>query len=646
VIDRLSARPLVRRGISVATAGLLVAGSLFVPAAVHAAGNPPVAVDDIVTAVEDTQLVFPASNLASNDTDADSDPLTVTMIENQIGATITLVAGVITITPPANACGINAAHFQYDVTDAPHDGVDVGDVQVNITCVNDAPVAHDDHAPNGHQDDPLIIHADDLASNDFDQDEDVLHVTAVSNPTGGTVNLAAGEITFTPTAALCGPNTGGFDYTVSDGNGGTDTGSVTIDLMCNGTNHDPVAGNDTASGTEDTALLIPVADLLDNDTDADLGDTLHVASVSNATGGTVGLGAGVVTFTPAANKCDPTVFGFDYDVADNTDGDDFGHVTITIDCVNDAPVAVADSASVNANSGQADYNVLSNDTDPDAGDTVTLTPSVTVNPPTAGAVSVVAGKVRFTPTAVFTGQAVITYHITDGHVVTPVAGTLTIDVGVDLTAPAVAIPTAAFGSGRVNESAPIRINWSATDAGSGVAKYQVQVSVGGGAFKAVYTGTAKTITKAYPFGKTLVWRVRATDHDGNVSGWVSSATRKIAAIQETNGAIHRTGTWNRVITSGASGTGYGFTSKNHKSAGVQFTGRAVLYVAPKSAAAGWVKVYVDGHLLGRFNAHRATFAQGRIIARSSWATNGSHNILIVNDQAGKRAHLDAFIVLR
>ena len=37
---------------------------------------------------------------------------------------------------------------------------------------------------------------------------------------------------------------------------------------------------------------------------------------------------------------------------------------------------------------------------------------------------------------------------------------------------------------------------------------------------------------------------------------------------------------------------------------------------------------------------------GRIIARASRATNGSHNIVIVNDQAGKRAHLDAFIVIR
>jgi hypothetical protein len=112
VIERLSARPLVQRGLSVATAGLLVAGSLFVPAAVHAAGNPPVAVDDTVTAVEDTQLVIPASDLTSNDTDADGDPLTVTTLENVIGGTVVLNAGNITITPVADDCGTNQIHFQ------------------------------------------------------------------------------------------------------------------------------------------------------------------------------------------------------------------------------------------------------------------------------------------------------------------------------------------------------------------------------------------------------------------------------------------------------------------------------------------------------------------------------------------------------
>ena len=75
----------------------------------------------------------------------------------------------------------------------------------------------------------------------------------------------------------------GFDYDISDGNGGSDTGHVAVDLDCD--NDAPVAVDDTASGTEDMPATIDPADLLADDTDAD-GDTLSVSGVSNATGGT------------------------------------------------------------------------------------------------------------------------------------------------------------------------------------------------------------------------------------------------------------------------------------------------------------------------------------------------------------------------
>ena len=70
------------------------------------------------------------------------------------------------------------------------------------------------------------------AANDTDPENDTLSVTAVSSPVGGSVVLAAGQITFTPTADLCGPGTGQFGYTVVDGNGGTANGLVVVDITC------------------------------------------------------------------------------------------------------------------------------------------------------------------------------------------------------------------------------------------------------------------------------------------------------------------------------------------------------------------------------------------------------------------------------
>ena len=96
---------------------------------------------------------------------------------------------------------------------------------IDLECVNDAPVAVDDSA-SGTEDTDVVVTDGDLLANDTDTEDDALSVTGVSNPTGGTVDLTAGVVTFTPDADLCGDDVAGFDYDISDGNGGTDTGHV------------------------------------------------------------------------------------------------------------------------------------------------------------------------------------------------------------------------------------------------------------------------------------------------------------------------------------------------------------------------------------------------------------------------------------
>ncbi len=101
-------------------------------------------------------------------------------------------------------------------------------------------------------------------------------------------------------------------------------------------------------------------------------------------------------------------------------------MAVDLTCTNDAPVAVDDTGSVANNPGPTDFDVLVNDTDVEDDSLTLVSASVSAS---AGSASVVAGKVRFTPLAAFSGPAVITYVVSDGALTD--SGTLTVTVGPD-----------------------------------------------------------------------------------------------------------------------------------------------------------------------------------------------------------------------
>lgn len=103
----------------------------------------------------------------------------------------------------------------------------IGSIVPDIIDENSAPVAVDDSGFVTGFGQVLTIDDGFLLSNDTDGDGDALALTAVGNATNGSVSIDAnGDVVFTPGAGYSGPAT--FEYTVSDGQGGTDTGLVTL----------------------------------------------------------------------------------------------------------------------------------------------------------------------------------------------------------------------------------------------------------------------------------------------------------------------------------------------------------------------------------------------------------------------------------
>ncbi len=133
-----------------------------------------------------------------------------------------------------------------------------------------------------------------------------------------------------------------FTYSVFDLEG-AESQPATVDLTVMGVNDAPVAADDTAGTTEDTAVTIFAADILANDTDTD-GDTLFLTAVNAASGGTAALdGNGDVTFAPDVDFNGTATF--EYTVDDGNGGADTAEVEIDVSAIADPP-ALTISATV------------------------------------------------------------------------------------------------------------------------------------------------------------------------------------------------------------------------------------------------------------------------------------------------------------
>src|SRR5947209_8580192 len=213
-------------------------------------------------------------------------------------------------------------------------------------------------------------------------------------------------VKYTPAANYNGSDS--FTYTVSDGNGGTATGMVTVTVTA--VNDAPVAHADSATVAEDGTVDVAV---LGNDTD-EVGNTLSRKAVTQGAHGSVVINPDkTVKYTPAANYNGSD--SFTYNVSDGNGGTATATVTVTITAVNDAPVANADSATV-AEDGTVNVAVLGNDTDAD-GDTLSVT---AVTQGAHGAVVINPDKtVKYTPAANYNGSDSFSYNVYTCNVESP-----------------------------------------------------------------------------------------------------------------------------------------------------------------------------------------------------------------------------------
>jgi VCBS repeat-containing protein len=435
----------------------------------HSGGTPgtgtgdtaaPVGVADTYSTPVSTALTIPvASGVLKNDTAAAGKTLTASVVTQPAHGTLTLNNdGSFTYTPTTAFTGTDT--FTYKASDGTKQSAAT---TVTITVGSGSPTAVADTFAATEDTALAITAANGVLHNDVDPTNHALTATIVTQPTKGTITLAAdGSFTYTPNANANGTDT--FTYKANNGTSDSNIATATINIAA--VNDTPVAVNDNFTATKDTVLNVTgTPNLVSNDTDVD-GNTLTISTtpVQAPANGTLVLSAnGNFTYTPNAGFTGTDTFR--YQVTDGT-ATATGTATITVSNPNNhAPIGTADSYTFDEDVGgtiSAASGVLANDTDSDANTTLTA-----VNASTAAHGTVVMnanGSFTYTPVANFAGTDTFTYQASDGAAMSAVT-TVTITVHA-VNDPPVGTPD----TYRVTPNTPLTV-----DAANGVLKNDTDI---------------------------------------------------------------------------------------------------------------------------------------------------------------------------
>ena len=432
----------------------------------------PTAADDTYATGQNQVLDVDPAGVLGNDADADADDsITVTELNGSTtltgssseGATVTIQADGSFSYDPTTSATLAALlrgdtlgdTFTYTVEDS-HGAISTATVTVVVTGENKAPVAVDDDflGINGVDEDSTLVDAAGVLANDTDADDpaSALFVSGINgtgqltgqSTSGALITMNAdGSFFYDPrnadTLQALADGVSAFDtftYTVSDGQGGSSEGTVTIDVT--GVNDAPVANPDSALGPRNQDLVIDVikaADDTDPGHDYDVDGTIVIVAITEepdaSEGQVIVNNDNTVTFQPATDFSGTSTFK--YQLTDDF-GETSGQVTVTVE-INDIPFAEDDSTDAYQDvfNTATVISVLDNDSDSDG----TLDPAtVTIQSgPSNGNATVAAdGSIIYQPNIVpdvYLGPDSLTYTVADDDGAISNVATVSITVMLD-----------------------------------------------------------------------------------------------------------------------------------------------------------------------------------------------------------------------
>ena len=245
-----------------------------------ASNAPPAAESRNITTEEDTPV-----SITLTGSDPDGDSLSYRIVAKPSHGSLQENEPNLIYVPRKNFNGSDS--FTFKVGDGTSES-SAAAVSIMVAAINDPPVANDDNAKT-REDTPIIMI--DVLANDTDVDNDQLFVFGVTQGKNGSVTISTNNmLTYAAKADFFG--TDSFNYTISDGKGGTDT--ATVELTVEAVNDSPVI----TSKPGKTARVWDSYRYELKAKDPDPGDTLAYSLTNGPEGMTIDPNTGLIEWRP------------------------------------------------------------------------------------------------------------------------------------------------------------------------------------------------------------------------------------------------------------------------------------------------------------------------------------------------------------
>jgi len=453
----------------------------------------PIANAQSVSLAEDT-----AKSITLTGYDVESTTLTYTLLSSPTHGTLTGMVPNLNYTPAANFNGSDS--FTFRVGDGAQSSA-AATVSITVTPVNDPPTASG--ASYTLPEDYYMI----FGTSGSDIDGDPLTYTITIPPVHGTLTpygTSGNNWTYRPSLDYNGQDS--FTFVVNDGT--VSSSPATVLFTITPRNDMPWITNQSVTTPEDTALIItPLAGDVD-------GDSLAFTLFTPPAHGSVSINGAQLTYTPAANYNGPD--SFEYQAHDPNGGSNTGLISVTVTPVNDAPIANAQSITVNEDVYSPTITLTGSDPE---GSSLVMT---IVNPPSHGTLSGTPPYLTYLSAANYNGPDSFTFRVNDGALDSAPA-TVSITV-----VPVNDTPSATPQTLSTPEDTPLNLVLSGTDVEGDALTYVIATGPAHGSLTGTAPNVVYTPAPDYTGPDSFTFRV----DDGTVSSVPATISINVTPVND------------------------------------------------------------------------------------------------------------------